>query len=378
MSRLESSAMLTLAHLLTAPEQRLVHQHRDNVSGHCVFFRQPRLAGSVAPPGGLHTLRLMQRKGWLTHKPELAYHGQDEYQVSDAARALFASDPDWRLAEDVWPRSRASPSQLAEAGADAPFRARAAVLAGALWIVQAYARARWSGATWSTPWWWRPWARPTPPSAGPIPGADLDPGARLDGAAGRTGAQGPRHARAEGRVSRTFGTLSRDGATLGHRRPGAARAHPAEVHVPEGAEDQPAALRVPGDPATAADLEWFTQRYPLALSRTRTRGRWPSGRDAYENAQAEARGSSRRLPAAAFAGLQPGQEVRRTRRATSSCCAGFGGVLVADDVGEGKTYTAGAACLIPGRAAGDHRRAAAPALQWKRKLEEFTTLTSTW
>lgn len=128
------------------------------------------------------------------------------------------------------------------------------------------------------------------------------------------------------------------------------------------------------DPSTACDLAWFTSRYPLRMDAA-AGSAMAAGKAAFEHAQAEVG----RLDAAdycppLFDGLRPGQEVRRHQARNAEMLALFGGLLVGDAIGEGKTYTGGAACLIPG---------ALPATvvcpphlkgQWRDKLRAFTTL----
>ena len=117
--RVRSEILMTLAALLACPEQRLVHQHgdEDGVYGNAVFFRMPREAGILKPRGGLHTLRAMLREGWLKIAPQFSYSFQLEYQISDTARGLFDSDPDWMLAEDIYRKHLAFPPRLRSGGA---------------------------------------------------------------------------------------------------------------------------------------------------------------------------------------------------------------------------------------------------------------------
>lgn len=128
------------------------------------------------------------------------------------------------------------------------------------------------------------------------------------------------------------------------------------------------------DGHTAADLAWFTSRYPLDAP-AETLALMDLGRARYEAVQAEAgRIKHGDYAPPEFVGLRPGQEVRDHQARNVALLHAFGGLLVGDKIGKGKTYTGGAACLLPG---------ALPALvvcpphlkgQWKRKLEAFTTL----
>lgn len=132
----------------------------------------------------------------------------------------------------------------------------------------------------------------------------------------------------------------------------------------------------PVDPITAEDLGWFMDRYPLLMDPVAAElvGR---DRGLYRAQQAEVG----RIMAAdyvprAFVGIKDGQSVRQHQAQAAELLLRFGGLLVADDMGEGKTYTGGACCLLPG---------ALPATvvcpphlkgQWARKLKEFTDLTT--
>ncbi|MDP1738899.1 MAG: DEAD/DEAH box helicase [Caulobacter sp.] len=130
-----------------------------------------------------------------------------------------------------------------------------------------------------------------------------------------------------------------------------------------------------GDPAASADLAWFADRYPLrgepadlaALEDARTR---------FGAMRAEAgRISAPDYEPPLFAGLRDGQAARPHQAKAARLVELFEGLLVGDQTGKGKTYTAGAAMLLPGALpatvvcpAGIMKR------QWARKIEEFTGL----
>lgn len=130
----------------------------------------------------------------------------------------------------------------------------------------------------------------------------------------------------------------------------------------------------PATPALSKDLAWFTDRYPLAASSTALAA-LRRGAATYDRNVAEVG----KLYAAdyeppAFVGLKPGQEVRPHQARNCALLAQFGGLLVADDIGEGKTYTAGAACLLPGALPATIVVPPNLTIQWAVKLREFTTL----
>lgn len=133
-------------------------------------------------------------------------------------------------------------------------------------------------------------------------------------------------------------------------------------------------FRFVASPERAADLEWFESRYPLRMS--------PNDRSLLRAAASRSREIAAELEriklgdyqAPAFARLRAGQSVREHQAAAAAILQRVGGLLVGDEVGEGKTYTTGACCLLP---------MALPATivcqphlkgQWADKLRQFTDL----
>lgn len=132
----------------------------------------------------------------------------------------------------------------------------------------------------------------------------------------------------------------------------------------------------PADHATAADLAWFISRYPLAASPEDLMA-LQSDRIGFEAIQAEVgRIMSMDYEPPSFSGLREGQTVRLHQAQNCELLSRFCGLLVADDVGEGKTYTAGAACLLPGALPATIVCPPHLAIQWSNKLREFTTLST--
>lgn len=133
-------------------------------------------------------------------------------------------------------------------------------------------------------------------------------------------------------------------------------------------------LTFPASPSIAADLSWFCERYPLAASNDDL-ATLDAARTAFGAMQAEAdRILAPDYTPPLFTGLREGQEIRAHQGRSVEILRLFGGLLVGDDTGKGKTYTAGAAMLLPG---------ALPATvvcfpnlkkQWRHKIETFTTL----
>ena len=131
----------------------------------------------------------------------------------------------------------------------------------------------------------------------------------------------------------------------------------------------------PRDLAHAADLAWFISRYPLFMSEG-DRQALQGGRLAFEHEQAELERIL--LPdysAPPILGLREGQEIRLYQSQAVTLVQMRKSLLLGDEGGLGKTYTAGAfLCATPG---------ALPAAvvcdphmqkQWRDKLTTFTTL----
>lgn len=128
-------------------------------------------------------------------------------------------------------------------------------------------------------------------------------------------------------------------------------------------------------PARCADLAWFESRYPMQMS-AEDRAALVAGVAKNTAVAAEVeRIKSEAYEPPLFAGLRDGQEVREHQARAASMLERVQGLLVGDEVGEGKTYTTGACCLLSG---------ALPAIvvclphlkkQWAEKLRAFTTLS---
>lgn len=134
-------------------------------------------------------------------------------------------------------------------------------------------------------------------------------------------------------------------------------------------------FRFPNDLMHAADLDWFLSRYPLAMSEI-DRQALKGGRLDFELRQAEMERIL--LPdyvAPGIQGLRTGQSVRHYQSQAVELLRRRKSLLLGDEGGLGKTYTAGAfLCAEPG---------AMPAAvvcdphmqkQWRDKLQTFTTL----
>lgn len=174
--------------------------------------------------------------------------------------------------------------------------------------------------------------------------------------------------------ARTYGKLAvRDGEWIvGELEPHVAMRLKALFPKVEKASRGP--FRLGRDAATAADLAWFTSRYPLAAP-DGVLASLDAARRGFEADQAEVgRIMADDYAPPDFAGLKAGERVELHQARAAELLSRFGGLLVADDVGEGKTYTGAAALLGEGALPGTvvcppHLRS-----QWRDKLVEFTTL----
>lgn len=136
----------------------------------------------------------------------------------------------------------------------------------------------------------------------------------------------------------------------------------------------PPPFSFPDDLATAADLKWFTDRYPLAMP-AHQRNWLRKGLALFEEQQAEVeRIFAPDYSPPAQAGLREGQKLRRYQSQLVDMMRLARRVLCADEGGLGKTYEAAGMFLLPD---------ALPAIavcyphlqdQWQDKIESFTTL----
>ena len=131
----------------------------------------------------------------------------------------------------------------------------------------------------------------------------------------------------------------------------------------------------PNDATTAADLDWFTSRYPLEIV-TVDRQALTQGRGLFENTQAELERIL--LPdwkQPTVVGLRAGQELRHYQAQVCPIVQATKGLLLGDEGGLGKTYAA-AGCMIAITDALPAVVVCEPHIQtqWREKIEAFTTL----
>ncbi|TRO96744.1 ATP-dependent helicase [Glycocaulis profundi] len=133
-------------------------------------------------------------------------------------------------------------------------------------------------------------------------------------------------------------------------------------------------FRFDAGPEICADLLWFRQRYPFDCSLS-VESELIAGRDSVARVRAElGRVFAPDWTPPDFAGLQPGQAVRPFQAQAVEILNRFDGLLIADKVGAGKTYTTLAAALTEGNlplivVAPPHLSG-----QWVTVTERFTTL----
>jgi len=130
----------------------------------------------------------------------------------------------------------------------------------------------------------------------------------------------------------------------------------------------------PNDDTHCADLDWFCSRYPLQMPEGHP-DTLRAGRLAFEETQAELdRILTPTYKPLTYVGLKAGQVIRPYQAQAIEVLRRVHGLLLGDDLGLGKTYTAAGFFLLP---------EALPAAvvvqthlqrQWAEKLGEFTTL----
>lgn len=103
------------------------------------------------------------------------------------------------------------------------------------------------------------------------------------------------------------------------------------------AKHDPGPFRFAGDPDTCADLDWFRARYPFSMSLA-DEAALTAGREAMERTRTEAaRVFAPDWTPPVIKGLKPVGEPYEAQLQAVDLIQKFGGLLVADDVGEGKT-----------------------------------------
>jgi hypothetical protein len=130
----------------------------------------------------------------------------------------------------------------------------------------------------------------------------------------------------------------------------------------------------PNDQPTCADLAWFCSRYPMEMPAGELE-MLEAGRAAFEDTMAEMdRILMPDYVPPAYAGLRDGQAIRLYQSQAIELWRRRRSLLLGDDLGLGKTYTAAGAMLLP-----EMRPAIAVVQthlprQWREKIESFTTL----
>lgn len=133
--------------------------------------------------------------------------------------------------------------------------------------------------------------------------------------------------------------------------------------------------RLQNEPITAADIDWFMSRYPLEID-GEDRAALKGQRTLFERQQAEMERIL--LPdykPPAYAGIRPGQKVRHYQSQAIEILRARRALLLGDEGGLGKTYTAAAfLCAVPGTLPAAVVCDPHMQKQWREKIEAFTTL----
>ncbi|PTM61874.1 SNF2-related protein [Phreatobacter oligotrophus] len=133
--------------------------------------------------------------------------------------------------------------------------------------------------------------------------------------------------------------------------------------------------RLPNDPVTSADIEWFTSRYAMRISAEHL-SYLGERRELFERdvAAREAILLPDWQPPAVTPGLREGQVARTYQHQAVQLLMARQALLLGDVGGLGKTYVGGLACLQPGVLPAAIVVEAHLQRQWAEKLEAFTTL----
>ena len=143
---------------------------------------------------------------------------------------------------------------------------------------------------------------------------------------------------------------------------------------PRIAKHQTNHFSFPNDFVHCFELDWFMQRYPCEISE-KHRAILTSGRKKYEVQQDELESIlSYNYKAPSYIGLKPNQVVRNYQAQAVEILARRKSLLLGDDLGLGKTYTAAACMLLPGVLPAAVVVQTHLQKQWLEKLTEFTTL----
>lgn len=130
----------------------------------------------------------------------------------------------------------------------------------------------------------------------------------------------------------------------------------------------------PNTPATCADLSWFADRYPFTMSSADSK-RLHTGKKSFERNQAEmGRILTPDYIPQQVHGLQPGCEIRHYQSQAIALIEKRKSLLLGDDIGLGKTYTAAGFMLLPGTCPAAVVVETHLQNQWFEKLTSFTTL----
>lgn len=144
---------------------------------------------------------------------------------------------------------------------------------------------------------------------------------------------------------------------------------------PRVPKHQIGSFEFPNDKQHCADLAWFLQRYPMDMDNEQAIS-LESGRVDYETEQARMEDilKPEYIPSK-LNGLKAGQKVRQYQGQAIDLVLARKALLLGDDVGLGKTYTAAGLFLNPQALPAAVVMQTHLQAQWQEKIESFTNLT---
>ncbi len=143
---------------------------------------------------------------------------------------------------------------------------------------------------------------------------------------------------------------------------------------PRVPKHQIGSFEFPNDKQHCADLSWFLQRYPMDMPKAQS-DMLESGRQAFVAEQSHMEDILRPdyLPSV-LNGLKDGQKIRQYQGQAIDLILARRALLLGDDVGLGKTYTAAGLCLHPQALPAAVVMQTHLQTQWQEKIESFTHL----
>ncbi|MCP1674452.1 hypothetical protein J2T57_001554 [Natronocella acetinitrilica] len=133
-------------------------------------------------------------------------------------------------------------------------------------------------------------------------------------------------------------------------------------------------FRFPADDIHCADLAWFTARYPLAMKAADRKALLAGERRYHRSCTQREEILTPDYTPSVLTGLRPGQAVRPYQGQAIDLVCSRRTLLLGDDVGLGKTYSAAGLMVSPGTLPAAVVVQTNLQYQWEEKLTGFTTL----